>query len=156
MGTMAVFGRVNVALEKVENLGVSLSPPHPNEETPTEPSREGDPASKELKLARVFTPITRKKKSPQLHDRAHQVSISAVANWISWSAAMGSGKSTLAKIITRVYILPESGAIHLDGRPITNENRNDYRQLFSVVFSDFYLFEDLLGLDTDSLDAPNP
>ncbi len=64
----------------------------------------------------------------------------------------GSGKSTLAKLITGLYI-PESGEILLDGQPITDENREWYRQHFSVIFSDFYLFDRLLGMSNHNLDA---
>jgi putative ATP-binding cassette transporter len=63
----------------------------------------------------------------------------------------GSGKSTLAKLITGLYI-PESGEILLDGQPITNENREWYRQHFSAIFSDFYLFDRLLGMTNHDLD----
>jgi putative pyoverdin transport system ATP-binding/permease protein len=62
----------------------------------------------------------------------------------------GSGKSTLAKLITGLYI-PDSGEILLDGEPITNENREAYRQLFSTVFTDFYLFESFLGIDPQAV-----
>ncbi|MDZ8056033.1 MAG: cyclic peptide export ABC transporter [Aulosira sp. ZfuVER01] len=64
----------------------------------------------------------------------------------------GSGKSTLAKLITGLYI-PENGEILLDGEPITDKNREWYRQHFSVVFSDFYLFEELLSLENSDLDT---
>ncbi|BAY10669.1 cyclic peptide export ABC transporter [Calothrix sp. NIES-2098] len=63
----------------------------------------------------------------------------------------GSGKSTLAKLITGLYI-PNNGEILLDGEPINDNNREWYRQHFSVVFSDFYLFEELLGLENSDLD----
>ncbi len=63
----------------------------------------------------------------------------------------GSGKSTLAKLITGLY-LPEDGEIWLDGESINEQNREWYRQYFSVIFSDFYLFEDLLGLENPDLD----
>jgi putative pyoverdin transport system ATP-binding/permease protein len=64
----------------------------------------------------------------------------------------GSGKSTLAKLITGLYV-PEAGEILFDGELITEQNREWYRQHFSVVFSDFYLFEELLGLDNIDLDT---
>ncbi|MCJ8283451.1 MAG: cyclic peptide export ABC transporter [Rivularia sp. ALOHA_DT_140] len=63
----------------------------------------------------------------------------------------GSGKSTLAKLITGLYI-PEAGEIVLDDKTITDDNREWYRQHFSVIFSDFYLFEKLLGMGKPALD----
>lgn len=59
----------------------------------------------------------------------------------------GSGKTTLAKLLTGLYI-PESGTITVDGYPIDDHNRIHYRQLFSAIFSDFHLFESLIGLNT--------
>ncbi len=64
----------------------------------------------------------------------------------------GSGKSTFAKLITGLYI-PETGGIQLDNIQITDENREWYRQHFSVIFSDFYLFDNLLGIDNSDIDA---
>jgi putative ATP-binding cassette transporter len=63
----------------------------------------------------------------------------------------GSGKTTFAKILTGLYS-PQSGEIRLDGSRVTDENRDSYRQLFSAVFSDFYLFESLLGLEEGEKD----
>jgi putative pyoverdin transport system ATP-binding/permease protein len=63
----------------------------------------------------------------------------------------GSGKTTLAKLIMGLYI-PEGGEIRLDGAPVTDAGRDAYRQHFSAVFSDFHLFESLLGVDGPDLD----
>jgi putative ATP-binding cassette transporter len=63
----------------------------------------------------------------------------------------GSGKTTLAKIITGLYSA-DDGDLLLDGRRITDENRELYRQHFSAVFYDFHLFESLLGLEKPDLD----
>lgn len=63
----------------------------------------------------------------------------------------GSGKSTLAKLIAGLYI-PETGEIRLNGTAIADYNREWYRQHFSVVFADFYLFERLLGIGRHELD----
>lgn len=64
----------------------------------------------------------------------------------------GSGKTTLAKLLIGLYS-PEQGEIRLDDRVITDENREQYRQSFSVVFTDFFLFDSLLGLDHVNLDG---
>ncbi|GLS22853.1 pyoverdine biosynthesis protein PvdE [Labrys miyagiensis] len=54
----------------------------------------------------------------------------------------GSGKTTLIKLLLGLYA-PQSGFIQVDGQTVTAETRDDYRQLFSTVFSDYYLFGDL-------------
>ena len=64
----------------------------------------------------------------------------------------GSGKSTLAKLIVGLYP-PDEGEIWLDRQPITGDSREWYRQHFSVIFADFYLFDRLLGLNHPDLDA---
>jgi putative pyoverdin transport system ATP-binding/permease protein len=64
----------------------------------------------------------------------------------------GSGKSTLAKLITGLYA-PEAGELHLDGVPIDDANREWYRQHFSAVFSDFYLFDRLFSAQALTLDT---
>ena len=64
----------------------------------------------------------------------------------------GSGKTTLGKLLMGLY-QPDSGQIRVDGRLITEAERDDYRQRFSVVFYDFYLFERLFGAEDVDLDA---
>jgi len=64
----------------------------------------------------------------------------------------GSGKTTLALLLVGLYV-PETGDVRLNGKRITQNNREFYRQHFSVVFSDFYLFESLSGFDPEELDG---
>jgi len=64
----------------------------------------------------------------------------------------GSGKTTLAKIILGLYV-PEEGEVLLDGKSLGEEDLRAYRQLFSAVFSDFFLFDSLLGLAKPELDT---
>lgn len=56
----------------------------------------------------------------------------------------GSGKSTLVKVLAGLY-QPSRGDIKLGGTIITDDNREWYREHFSIIFSDFYLFKKLLG-----------
>ena len=54
----------------------------------------------------------------------------------------GSGKSTFARLLTGLY-RPHTGNVFLNGQPMTELNWPNYRQQFSTVFSDFYLFHQI-------------
>lgn len=63
----------------------------------------------------------------------------------------GSGKSTFIKLLCGLYV-PFAGKICLNNVNINEENRELYRQYFSTIFSDFYLFDSLLGLENLELE----
>ncbi|MCU5773134.1 multidrug ABC transporter permease/ATP-binding protein [Erwiniaceae bacterium BAC15a-03b] len=56
----------------------------------------------------------------------------------------GSGKSTLAMLLTGLY-QPASGALVLDGEVIDSDRLDEFRKLFSAVFTDVHLFDRLIG-----------
>ncbi|NOJ99445.1 ATP-binding cassette domain-containing protein, partial [Corallococcus coralloides] len=64
----------------------------------------------------------------------------------------GSGKTTLIKLLLGLYP-PAEGQILLDGVPVTDQNREDYRELFSAIFSDYHLFDELIPRGPDQLRA---
>ncbi|WP_412066549.1 cyclic peptide export ABC transporter [Rhizobium sp. SYY.PMSO] len=55
----------------------------------------------------------------------------------------GSGKTTLIKLLLGLY-MPQQGLLLHDGMVVKPEDRDRYRQLFSTIFSDYYLFDDLV------------
>ncbi|MBU1620596.1 MAG: cyclic peptide export ABC transporter [Gammaproteobacteria bacterium] len=60
----------------------------------------------------------------------------------------GSGKSTLAKLLTGHYISQEGG-IHLGDTKIDSDTLISYRHQVSAIFTDYYLFDQLLGNVSD-------
>ncbi|HWW01814.1 MAG TPA: cyclic peptide export ABC transporter [Candidatus Acidoferrum sp.] len=149
LGSLSAFGRAEVALQNMEKLGLSLAA-HVNEKCPLHRAERGT-EFETIDLRGVTHSYHHEKDDSHfmlgpLNLRFRPAEIVFIVG------GNGSGKSTLAKIITGLYP-PEKGEICVDGKPVTNLDRDDYRQLFSVVFSDFYLFENLLGLSTVNLDA---
>ncbi|MBV4499463.1 cyclic peptide export ABC transporter [Pseudomonas shirazensis] len=60
----------------------------------------------------------------------------------------GCGKTTLIKLLLGLYE-PQQGEIRLNSQAVTAQNRDDYRQLFTTIFADYYLFDDLVQGDGD-------
>jgi len=59
----------------------------------------------------------------------------------------GSGKTTLMRVLLGLY-QSQSGRLLVNGQPIAEPSNAAYRDLFAVVFSDFYLFKKLYGIPT--------
>ncbi|WP_106477418.1 multidrug ABC transporter permease/ATP-binding protein [Phytohalomonas tamaricis] len=64
----------------------------------------------------------------------------------------GSGKSTLARLLTGLYI-PLTGEILIDGQALSASQWQSYRQRFAAVFTDFYLFDRLMGPSGEPADT---
>lgn len=62
------------------------------------------------------------------------------------SGGNGAGKSTFLKLLAGLYY-PDSGTIKVDEKLVNASNYSEYRELYSVIFTDFYLFERLYGLE---------
>lgn len=148
LNLMPVFGRAVVALQQVEALGLSLGT-QTAEDAPAGLARK--PAARES-LEFVEVTHTYYREQSEYNFVLGPINLSLrPGELVFLVGGNGSGKTTLAKLLVGLY-QPESGIIRLNGQPIADADREAYRQLFSVVFSDFYVFEQLLGLVTPEMD----
>jgi putative ATP-binding cassette transporter len=136
------LGQASVAIERLDQLGLSLTQEGTDLGTVlVHPAVEG--AVIELRRVRYEYPA---------EDGQEGFAVGPIdlrvcpGELVFLTGGNGSGKTTLAKLITGLY-LPSEGEIRLNGRPITDEAREWYRQHVSAVFSDFFLFRELLGFE---------
>lgn len=138
--TLPNVGRAKVAFERIADLSLQFATPEPHLDRPGERAAAVLKASLTLRDVRyafdasegrqpfVLGPVNLTLKPGEL--------VFVVGD-------NGSGKTTLIKLLLGLYT-PQQGMLLWDGAPVTAENRDDYRQLFTTVFSDFYLFDDLI------------
>jgi len=138
----------NVAMKAIDTLTTSLDE-QPVAEAAT--NSETNPSWNLLELSGIQHAYRRENEEAEFSLGPIDLSIRS-GELVFITGGNGSGKTTLAKLLVGLYI-PQQGEIRLDGQPITDERRDNYRQLFSVVFSDFYLFENLLGLSDFNIDT---
>ena len=142
-----IFGRASVASEKIEALGLTLvaSPSGGSGIAPT-----GDLWNR-LDLRGITHAYRREGSMDEFCLGPLNITFRP-GELVFLIGGNGSGKSTLAKILMGLYE-PVDGYISIDGEPITAENRDSYRQWFSVVFFDFYLFERLHNVNTSAMES---
>jgi putative ATP-binding cassette transporter len=143
------IGRANIALKKIEELRLSLAARPTDISAATPPAPSASWGSIELDGITHAYHREREDSSFVLGPIDLTLRQGELAFLVGGN---GSGKTTLSKLLVGLYS-PEAGQVHLDGKPVTDETREAYRQYFSVVFSDFYLFENLVGLDSPQLDV---
>ncbi|HVR10051.1 MAG TPA: cyclic peptide export ABC transporter, partial [Thermoanaerobaculia bacterium] len=137
------LGRASVAVEKIERLGLSLL--QSSTEAPA-PAAAAAPANwNRLELIGVEHRYQGERDAETFALGPLDLAFRS-GELVFLVGGNGSGKTTLAKLLLGLYA-PEKGELRLDGMPITDQNRDLYRQMFSVVFTDFHLFKRLLGLD---------
>lgn len=142
MNTMPALARANVAVANMHRFGLDLSL---NLEIQTTEPEQPKAVWEELVLSAVgYTYYRAGDDTPftlgPIDLTFHQGELVFVLG------GNGSGKTTLAKLLTGLYI-PESGSISLNHQLIDEESIEWYRQHFSAVFADFYLFKNFPGLD---------
>ena len=148
MNLMPNIGRANVAMAKVERLGLALAANVEGEGgNPVLP----DESRVELELAGVT--YTYQRENDDIPFTLGPVDLTLSRGELLFiTGGNGSGKTTFAKLVTGLY-QPSLGSIHLNGLAVNEKNIEYYRQHFSAIFSDFYLFENFHGLDQSALNS---
>lgn len=138
---LPMMGRAEVALENLEKLGLSL------EAEPAATASAIPGPFRRLELEGVTHAYRRESEERRFVLGPISLSLSA-GELVFLAGGNGSGKTTLAKLLCGLYT-PEAGQIRVDGQAIDDSNRESYRQLFSGLFADSWLFERLYGLKGD-------
>ena len=143
IGALPTIQRGQVALENIERLGVSLDVGHEDvqasgllglEERISSIVQLNDVVFSYGEERGVETPFSLGPLSLEMHP----------GELVFVIGGNGSGKSTFVKVLAGLY-QPTQGHVMLSDTLITDANLEWYREHFSVVFSDFHVFNKLLG-----------
>ncbi|GKS83146.1 cyclic peptide export ABC transporter [Acidovorax sp. SUPP1855] len=140
-GSLPGIGRAKVAFQRIADLSARFASPEPHLHLDRDPSEVDLKAGIELRGVRYAFDAAEGGDPFELGPIDLQLRKGELVFVVGDN---GSGKTTLIKLLLGLYA-PQAGEILLDGKAVTPQTRDDYRQLFTTVFSDFYLFEDLVA-----------
>lgn len=143
IGNLPIVGRAQIAFRRIADLAERFSSPEPHLllDTPPRPA----PALHRLELRNVQYAF------PAVDGNAPftlgPIDLDVEAGEILFIVGEnGCGKTTLIKLLLGLYS-PQQGEIRVDGQAIDAKGLDEYRQLFTTVFADYFLFEDVLASD---------
>lgn len=143
IGTLPIVSRAQIAFKRIADLSAQFSSPEPHllldEHKPVATSID----SLELRDVRYTYPSQPDVAPFVLGPVNLKIERGEILFIVGEN---GCGKTTLIKLLLGLYV-PQQGAILLDGQPVTAQSCDDYRQLFTTIFSDYFLFEDLIQGD---------
>lgn len=149
IGTVPTLSRGQIGLEKIEELGGSLDSMFVRAERQAVGPVIAD-SSMSLELSDV-TYTYKRGHDAENGFRLGPISVRLKAGELVFVVGgNGGGKSTFVKLLAGLYV-PSTGDLRLGGQLVTDETRERYRQHFSVVFSDFIIFEKLFGIPDEQV-----
>jgi len=148
LGAIPALSQAAVSVRKIEELGLSLEP-----EMAESKLFELQPVDDDWKALELIG-VTHEYRVENADERFRLGPIDLAVTpgeLLFLTGGNGSGKTTLAKLLCGLY-LPEEGEVRFGGAPVTPDNREAFRQHFSAIFSDFFVFESLLGISDGDVD----
>ncbi|KAF0865637.1 cyclic peptide export ABC transporter [Pseudomonas sp. LD120] len=150
VGYLPIVGKAKIAFARISELSERFSSPEPHLLMDDSEASQTVVRSLELREVRYSPPPV--EGSEAFHLGPINLNIKQ-GDIVFIVGENGCGKTTLIKLLLGLY-QPQSGEIRLNGEVVTDRARDDYRQLFTTVFADYYLFDDLVqGNAGKSLDV---
>ena len=145
VSTLPIISRAQIAFRRIAELSEQFSSPEPHLLLEDHGKKPGVVNSLELNNVRyAFAPVEGSEpfRLGPVNLRIEQGDIVFIVG------ENGCGKTTLIKLLLGLYA-PTEGEIRVNDQPITALNRDDYRQNFTTIFADYYLFDDLIQGDRE-------
>lgn len=143
VSTLPIISRAQIAFRRIAELNEQFSSPEPHLLLEDQGHTPGPVHNLELSNVRyAFPPVEGSEpfRLGPVNLRIEQGDIVFIVG------ENGCGKTTLIKLLLGLYA-PTEGEIRVNDQPITALNRDDYRQNFTTIFADYYLFDDLIQGD---------
>lgn len=147
MNSSPNVGRANIALSKIAATGLSLE--KVKEKADVSPLQDANQWHL-LRISRASYSYQRLADGSPFHLGPVDLEVRP-GQIVFIVGGNGSGKTTLGKLISGLYI-PTEGEIWIDNIQVNECNSRSYRELFSAVFSDYHLFEHLVGIPASAID----
>ncbi|SFB29433.1 putative ATP-binding cassette transporter [Pseudomonas sp. NFIX10] len=151
IGTLPIVSRAQIAFRRIAELSEQFSSPEPHLllNDPGQPK----PPVQTLELSNVTYSFPAVEGATPF--RLGPVNLKIDQGDIVFIVGEnGCGKTTLIKLLLGLYA-PQQGEIRLNDHVVTAVTRDDYRQLFTTIFADYYLFDDIVQGDTHIPDDAN-
>lgn len=153
LNTIPNLSRAGISVKKLESIGLTMAQfiESPKElSNDTKLLKKGNDEFTNLRLDNVRYNYRNEENQQEFQLGPLNLSFGK-GELIFLTGGNGSGKTTLAKLLTGLY-LPDEGKLTMNDVVIDRSNIEDYRQNFSTVFSDYYLFDRILDENEKNID----
>ncbi|MFJ2986099.1 MULTISPECIES: cyclic peptide export ABC transporter [unclassified Pseudomonas] len=143
IGTLPIISKAQIAFRRIAELSSQFSSPEPHLLLDDRSQPAMNLNTLELRDVRYRFPPVEGSEPFQLGPVNLRIDQGEIVFIVGEN---GCGKTTLIKLLLGLYA-PQEGSILIDGKPVTAQSRDDYRQLFTTIFADYYLFDELIQGD---------
>jgi len=143
IGTLPIISKAQIAFRRIAELSNQFSSPEPHLLLDDRSQPAMNLNTLELRDVRYRFPPVEGSEPFQLGPVNLRIDQGEIVFIVGEN---GCGKTTLIKLLLGLYA-PQEGSILIDGKPVTAQSRDDYRQLFTTIFADYYLFDELIQGD---------